>query len=108
MHINPLLHRLKILKYPSNIQERLNITQPHDRSETLASRRHARQTSAHLAYTHEELCDGAVETFGEVVRLADEVVDEVHFEGETDEEEVAPCGVHVGFDVDLREVGLRR
>jgi hypothetical protein len=104
--VDPLLHRRDLGVYAPDVEERLRVAPPEHGREALAERRQARDASAHFADADERLGHGAVERLGEVVRGADDGVDEIHLRRQPLEEEVAARRVRVRVDVKLGEVRL--
>lgn len=62
--------------------------------------------ATNLANTDECFRDRAGQGIRKVVLLRHEVVNEIEFGRQALEEQVAICGVHVCFDINLRQVRL--
>ena len=95
MHVDPFLHRSDVRVYAPNIEERFDITLAEYGGEALARRGEAGEAATHFADAYNHIRHRPVEGFGKVMGLRDDGVDEVHFGGETLEEQVAVCCVHV-------------
>ena len=99
MHVDPFLHRSDVRVYAPNIEERLDITLAEYGGEALARRGEAGEAATHFADAYNHIRHRPVEGFGKVMGLRDDGVDEVHFGGETLEEQVATSSIGVVFHV---------